>query len=108
MLVEAEARTMVGVPSGLDGAVPFVRLSIIRREEMHESSLAQEFVLEGDQIRARKAVLQLLKLRFGEEQSKEFTQTLEQITDLGRLEELLSQAYHARRLSQIRKAISAT
>jgi hypothetical protein len=80
-------------------------LSIIGREEMHESSLAQEFVLEGEQIRARKAVLQVLQLRFGED-AKEFTEALDRITELERLEELLTQATQARRLSQFRKAIT--
>jgi hypothetical protein len=83
-------------------------LSIIGREAMHESTLVQEFVLEGEQIRGRKAVLQVLALRFGEEETKEFKEALERITDLGRLEELLKQAIQARRLSQFRKAIATS
>jgi hypothetical protein len=83
-------------------------LSIIRREDMHESPLALEFVLEGEQIRARKAVLQAIELRFGEKQSKEFTAALERITNLDRLEELLKQAIKARRLSQFRRMIAGT
>jgi hypothetical protein len=82
-------------------------LSIIRREEMHESSLAREFVLEGEQIGARKSILQVLTLRFGEERAKEFTQALEGITDLNRFDELLRLAITARRLSQFRRALTS-
>lgn len=81
-------------------------LSIIRREEMHESSLAQEFVLEGEQIRARKDVRKVLLLRFGEEAAGEFTEALEHIADLDLLDNLHELAIRARRLSQFRKAIS--
>jgi hypothetical protein len=72
---------------------------------MHESSLAQDFVLEGKQEGVRESVLQVLTLRFGEEEAKGFTEALERITDLERLRELLQQATRARRLSQFRRAV---
>jgi hypothetical protein len=81
-------------------------LSIIRREEMVDASLFPEFVLEGEQIRARKAVLQVLAVRFGEKKAKEFAESLERITDLARLEELLKLATVAPRLREFRKVIS--
>jgi hypothetical protein len=81
-------------------------LSILGREAMHESTFIQEFVLEGEQIRARKWLLQVLGLRFGEDKAKEFKEALERITDLGRLDELHKLAIQARRLSQFRKAIT--
>jgi hypothetical protein len=81
-------------------------LSIIRREEMHESPIAQMFVLEGEQIRARKAVRRVLTLRFGEDQANEFTEALDRITDLHRLDELLDSAIQARRLSAFRKEMT--
>ena len=74
---------------------------------MHESSLAQEFVLEGQQIAVRKSILQVLLLRFGEEEASEFTATLERITDLDRFDELFNLAIKARRISQFRRAMSA-
>lgn len=81
-------------------------LSIIRREEMQESSLFPEFVLEGEQKATREAVLEVLTLRFGEEAARDFTQALDRITDLDRLKELLKLAIKARRLSQFRKAVT--
>jgi hypothetical protein len=81
-------------------------LSIIRREEMHESTFAQELVLEGEQARARKFVLRALEVRFGEEQASEFAEALGRITDLTRLDELHTLAIRARRLSQFRKALA--
>jgi hypothetical protein len=83
-------------------------LSIIRREEMDASSLFPEFVLEGEQIRARKDVFQVLSLRFGEDEAREFQEALERISDLDRLEELHRLAIKARRLSQFRKAMPAS
>jgi hypothetical protein len=75
---------------------------------MHESSLALEFVLEGEQKGARKSVLQVLTLRFelGEDEAKELKEALERITDLDRLRELHKLAILARRLSQFRKALA--
>jgi hypothetical protein len=81
-------------------------LSIIRREEMHESSLAQEFVLEGEQNHARKTILRFLGQRFGEEEAKQFKEALEGITDLERLDELIDLASRARRLSRFRQALT--
>jgi hypothetical protein len=66
--------------------------------------LIQESVLEAEQNRARKDVLQVLALRFGEEQANEFREALGRITALERLEELHELAVQARRLSQFRKA----
>jgi hypothetical protein len=83
-------------------------LSIIRREEMHESSLAQEFVLEGTQIGIRQSVLEALTVRFGEERATEFTEALGRITNLDRLKDLLKLAIQARRISQFRRALSGT
>jgi hypothetical protein len=83
-------------------------LSIIRREEMRESSLFPEFVLEGEQIAARRSVRQALEVRFGEEAAQDFAEALDRITDLNRLEELLKLAIKARRLSQFRKALPSS
>jgi hypothetical protein len=82
-------------------------LSIIRREEMHDSPIAQMFVLEGEQIRGRKSVLQVLQLRFGDEAAKEFEEAVNRHEDLERLQELLQLAVTVRRLSQFRKALTA-
>jgi hypothetical protein len=60
-------------------------LSIIRREEMHESSLAQEFVLEGTQIGIRQSVVDALTVRFGEKKAGEVTEALARITGVDRL-----------------------
>jgi hypothetical protein len=72
---------------------------------MHESPLAQMFVLEGQQIRGRQAILEALTVRFGEEQAQEFADVLERITDLDRLKELHKLAIKSR-LSQFRKEMT--
>jgi hypothetical protein len=74
--------------------------------EMHESSLAEEFVLEGRQKAARESVLLVLAVRFGEERAKELTEPIERIPDLNRLRELHKLAILARRLSQFRRAMT--
>jgi hypothetical protein len=74
----------------------------------HESSLAQEFVLEGTQIGIRQAVVEALSVRFGEQKTGEFTEALARITDLARLKELHRLAIKARRLSQFRQALTST
>jgi hypothetical protein len=79
-------------------------LSIIGREQMRESPFYQQLLEEGEQIRARKAVLQALRLRFGAEAATEFEEALEGIANLEQLEELHKFAIQSRRLSQFRRA----
>jgi hypothetical protein len=87
-------------------------LSIIRREEMHESSLAPEFVQEGEQIGlqkgVRQSVIEALTVRFGEKKAEEFSEALGRITEMDRLRELHRVAITARRLSQFRRALTNT
>jgi hypothetical protein len=82
-------------------------LSIIRREEMRDSPIIQEFIQEGEQLRARKDVLRVVELRFGAEAVKEFEEALNRIESLERLQQLLELAVRARRISQFRRAVSS-
>jgi hypothetical protein len=75
-------------------------------EELRESYLLWEFVLEGELKARRENLLQVLTLRFGEERAKEFAETLEGITHLARLTQLFKLAITARRLCQFRKALA--
>jgi hypothetical protein len=80
-------------------------LSVIRREEMHESSLIQEFVAEAKQEQAREDLIGILTNRFGEEASKEFVEAIGRINNLEQLKELHRLAVTAKRLSQFRKTL---
>ena len=73
---------------------------------MRDSPLVQEFILEGEQIRARKDVLQALNIRFGEDTASEFTEQLARIEQLDQLDALHRLAIKARRISQFRTAIT--
>jgi predicted transposase YdaD len=81
-------------------------LSIIGREQMRDSPFYQQLVEEGEQVRARKAVLQVLKARFGAEAAPEFEEAVNRIENFEQLEELLNLAARCRRVSQFRRAIS--
>jgi hypothetical protein len=81
-------------------------LSIIGREHMKESPLYQEIMEEGEQVRARKAILQVLQARIGAKASKEFEDPVNHIEDLEQLEELLKIAARTSRISQFRRAIA--
>jgi hypothetical protein len=64
--------------------------------------------MEGELIGMRYAVLQILAVRFGGEASKEFAETLDRITDRGRLKEIQTLALTARGLAPFRRGITGT
>jgi hypothetical protein len=78
-------------------------LSIIGREQMRESPFYQQLVDEGKQIGARDAVLQALRLRFGDEAVAEFEAKVNGLENLDQLSGLHKLAIQSRRLSQFRK-----
>jgi hypothetical protein len=79
--------------------------SIIGREQMRESAFYQELAVLVGQEQARKDILQVLQLRFGEEAAQEFAQALNGIEGLERLDALLKLAVTTRRVSQFRRAL---
>jgi hypothetical protein len=83
-------------------------MSVIGREQMRESPLVQEFVDEGKLEEARRAVLDVLRLRFGEEAVAEFEAGVNRLANLEQLRLLLQFAIQSRRLSQFRKAFPKT
>jgi predicted transposase YdaD len=78
-------------------------LSIIGREQMRESPFYQQLVEEGEQVRARKDVLQALQLRFGDDAVAEFEALVNRLDNLDQLSGLHKLAIQSRRLSQFRK-----
>jgi hypothetical protein len=82
-------------------------LSIIGREHMRESPFYQQLVEEGEQLRARKAVLQVLTFRFGAEAAKEYEDAVNRVENMEQLEELLKIASQSRRITQFRRALAA-
>jgi uncharacterized protein (TIGR02996 family) len=69
---------------------------------MRDSPLVQEFIEEGEQIGARKAVLQVLKLRWGRKAVVEFEEQVNQLTHLEQLEALHALAIKSQKLSLFR------
>ncbi len=80
--------------------------SLIGRENMRDSSLARDFMLEGEQAARRSDVLEVIELRFGEDAVNEFRDALARITDVERLRGLHRAAIQARRVSQVRRAVA--
>jgi hypothetical protein len=75
-------------------------LSIIGREQMRDSVPFQK----GERIQARKSVLLVLRLRFGDETVTEFEAVVNRMENLEQLEALHKLAVQSRRVSQFRKA----
>ncbi|HYT87846.1 MAG TPA: hypothetical protein VEL76_03930 [Gemmataceae bacterium] len=73
---------------------------------MEDSSFYQEIMEEGKQEEARRLVLELLRVRFGDEAAKEFAQALSRIGNLKQLRELHRLAAQSRRVSQFRRTFS--
>jgi hypothetical protein len=82
-------------------------LSIIGREQMRETPLFPEIIKEGEQVQARKNVLQVLSLRFGVQAAKEHKDAVNRIENLEQLDELHKIAIQSRRISQFRRALAA-
>jgi hypothetical protein len=80
--------------------------SIIRREEMRDSPLVQEWLDEGGLLQARTDVLELVELRFGKKARQEFAPLLERIAIREQLQALHRLAATTRRVSQFRKALA--
>jgi hypothetical protein len=79
--------------------------TIIGREEMRESAFMQQVADEAMVDHARKTVLEVLRLRFGEEAVTEFQQPINHMQHLEQLDALLQLAVQSRRLSQFRKGM---
>lgn len=71
---------------------------------MDDSPFIDEIREEGERIRARKSILQVLQLRFGDEARTEFETAVNRLENLEQMDELYRIAILSRRLSQIRKA----
>jgi hypothetical protein len=82
-------------------------VSLIGREQMKDSPFYAELLLEGEHIRARKDVLQVLQIRFGDQAAEEFEDIVNRLEHLEQLEALLEIAVKCRRVSQFRRAINA-
>ena len=80
-------------------------LSIIGREQMHESPFYDIIAEKGTQIQARKNILQVLKIRYGAKAIKEFEPAVNKIDKLDQLDKLHRLAVKSRRLSEFRRAI---
>jgi hypothetical protein len=81
--------------------------SIIGREFMRDSPLVQEFIQEGEQAEARRLVLQVVQVRWGEEATEQLRAQVERITDMAQLRSPHESAIRARRVSQFRAALAA-
>ena len=65
---------------------------IIGREKMKESKFYQEILQEGELSAKRADILRVLRVRFGPDATAAFTSTLDEMTDLARLDSLLELA----------------
>ena len=74
---------------------------------MRDSPLFQEFIDEGKALGMRKAVRDVLEIRFGLEAVSEFEEVLDRTDDLETLRALHRTAIQARRISQFRKALAS-
>ncbi len=101
--IRADLLTTLGIFGKLQDRTLDV-VALIGRELMRDSPFYDELLEEGGQIQARKAVLQVLQLRFGDEAVAEFTDSLNGIVHKEQLEALHKIAVTCRRLSQFRKA----
>lgn len=87
-------------------------ISIIGREQMRESPFYQQLLGEGKVLgelqRGREDILQVLRLRFGQEAAQECLEALTLIEDPERLKYLHQQAVVSRRYSQFRRALEVS
>jgi hypothetical protein len=81
-------------------------LSLIGREQMRESPFFHIVAEEGAQQARREAVLQVLRIRFGDKAGEEFQPLLERIQHREQLQELHKIAVTSRRVSQFRRALA--
>ena len=72
---------------------------------MRDSPIIQQFIMEAAQSERRKALLEVLEIRFGAEAVVEFREALERVENLDTLRALFTSAVQARRMSQLRRAI---
>jgi hypothetical protein len=82
--------------------------SIIGREQMRESSFFQQVAEEAKVEQARESVLEVLRLRFGEEAAAEFQEAVNRLEHLEQLTALHRLAVQSRRLSQFRRGMPQT
>jgi hypothetical protein len=80
-------------------------LSIIGREQMRESAFMQQVAEEVKLEQAREYVLQVLRLRFGDDTVTEFKEAISHIQHLEQLNALHQLAVQSRRISQFRKGM---
>jgi hypothetical protein len=79
--------------------------SIIGREEMRESPLMQQVAAEAMVESTREDVLEVLRLRFGEEAVTEFQEAINRLQHLDQLKALHRLAVQSRRISAFRKGM---
>jgi hypothetical protein len=82
--------------------------SIIGREQMRESSFFQQVAAEAKVEQARDSVLEVLRLRFGEEAVAEFQEPINRMEHLEQLTALHRLAVQSRRVSQFRRGMPPT
>lgn len=73
---------------------------------MRDSPLYQEIAEEGEQKATRKAILQILRIRFGDKAVQELQPLLDRVVYLEQLEQLHKIAITSRRVSQFRRALA--
>jgi hypothetical protein len=79
--------------------------SIIGREQMRESSFFQQVADEAKVEKAREDVLEVVRVRWGEEAVSEFQQAINQMGHEEQLKSLLQLAVKSRRITQFRKGM---
>lgn len=92
------------------GGLAFPRLDverIIGSEKMIESKMLRRIRREGELLRQRAAILQVLRTRFGAGSDAEFAAPLDAIDDMAQLEPLLDRAVTCRNLNAFRAALPA-
>jgi hypothetical protein len=82
--------------------------SIIGREQMRESAFFQQVADEAKVESTREDVLEVLRLRFGDEAVSEFQQAINSIQHLDQLKALHRLAIQSRRVSQFRHGMPRT
>ncbi len=79
---------------------------IIGSEKMKESRMLRRAREEGELLRQRAAILQVLRARFGAPAASEFTAALGEMDDLSRLDPLLDTAATCRNVAEFRAALA--
>jgi hypothetical protein len=79
--------------------------AIIGREQMRESTLMQQVADEAKVEQAREDVLEVVRLRFGEQAVAEFSPAINKIEHMEQLKALHQLAVQSRRISQFRKGM---